>query len=160
MSAGETDEAEVRGRKLDWARATLTQGELLDGFAIHCADELDDVEVVAAGPVAVTLRWRRETTQVALRSDVAGACDLQGGPHLLLGPLEDSVVACFLDDADLRGRVAIYDLALLEKVSAVRSSIIVHFEWFLRDAYGVKVVPSEAFTSGLVQRGIISLGMG
>ena len=34
------------------------------------------------------------------------------------------------------------------------------FEWFLRDLYGVKVVASDAFTRGLVDRGIISLGFG
>jgi hypothetical protein len=35
-----------------------------------------------------------------------------------------------------------------------------YFEWFLRDAYGVKLLPAPAFTQGLVDRGIISLGMG
>ena len=33
-------------------------------------------------------------------------------------------------------------------------------EAFLRDVYGVKVVASDAFTRGLVDRGIISLGFG
>jgi hypothetical protein len=30
----------------------------------------------------------------------------------------------------------------------------------LRDAYGVELLPSLAFTQGLIDRGIISLGMG
>jgi hypothetical protein len=30
----------------------------------------------------------------------------------------------------------------------------------LRDAYGVKLMPVPAFTQGLIDRGIISLGMG
>jgi hypothetical protein len=42
----------------------------------------------------------------------------------------------------------------------VRSSVFVYLEWFLRDTYGVKILPESAFTSGLVERGIISLGMG
>jgi hypothetical protein len=42
----------------------------------------------------------------------------------------------------------------------VRSSAFVYFEWFLRDAYGVKLMPVPAFTQGLIDRGIISLGMG
>jgi hypothetical protein len=42
----------------------------------------------------------------------------------------------------------------------VRSSVFVYFEWFLRDEYGVKLLPSPAFTQGLIERGIISLGMG
>ena len=52
------------------------------------------------------------------------------------------------------------DLGRLEKVNASRTSAFVYFEWFLRDLYGVKLVPCEAFTRGLVERGIISLGMG
>jgi hypothetical protein len=36
----------------------------------------------------------------------------------------------------------------------------VYFEWFLRDVYGVKLLPSAAFTAGLIDRGILSLGMG
>ncbi len=35
-----------------------------------------------------------------------------------------------------------------------------YVEWFLRDAYGVKMLPSAAFTAGLIERGILSLGMG
>ena len=42
----------------------------------------------------------------------------------------------------------------------MRSSAFVYFEWFLRDAYGVKLLPASKFTQGLVERGIISLGMG
>jgi hypothetical protein len=38
--------------------------------------------------------------------------------------------------------------------------VAVFLEWFLRDAYGVKVLASAAFTQGLVSRGVISLGMG
>ena len=52
------------------------------------------------------------------------------------------------------------DLGRLEKVNASRTSAFVYFEWFLRDLYGVKLVACEAFTRGLVERGIISLGMG
>ena len=51
-------------------------------------------------------------------------------------------------------------LTRLEKIVAVRSSVFVYLEWFLRDTYGVKIVPESSFTSGLVGRGIISLGMG
>ena len=44
--------------------------------------------------------------------------------------------------------------------SSRRSSAFVYFEWFLRDAYGVKLEPAAAFTQGLIERGVISLGMG
>ena len=54
----------------------------------------------------------------------------------------------------------VFDPDRLEKTGAVRSSVFVYFEWFLRDAYGVKVLPAPAFTRGLIDRGIISLGMG
>jgi hypothetical protein len=66
----------------------------------------------------------------------------------------------FIEDEGLRSRVAVLDLARLEKIAAVRSSVFVYLEWFLRDAYGVKILPESAFTGGLVGRGIISLGMG
>ena len=52
------------------------------------------------------------------------------------------------------------DLAGLAKAGALRRSIAVFLEWFLRDAYGVKVLASAAFTQGLVSRGVSSLGMG
>ena len=42
----------------------------------------------------------------------------------------------------------------------MRSSVFTYFEWFLMESYGAKVVASSSFTAGLVERGIISLGMG
>ena len=35
-------------RPIEWAERRLTQGELLAGFARHCADELDEVAVEAS----------------------------------------------------------------------------------------------------------------
>ena len=75
----------------------------------------------------------------------------------------DAVIMDTVSDSGLsalRSRLALYDLNRLQKISAVRSSVFVYFEWFLRDIYGVKVVPAETFTRGLVDRGIISLGFG
>ena len=48
----------------------------------------------------------------------------------------------------------------LEKINAVRSSVFVYFEWFLRDEYGVKLLTAAEFTRALVARGVLSLGMG
>ncbi len=79
---------------------------------------------------------------------------------MLLGAIGPRAAERFVEDAALRSRVALLDLARLEKIAAVRSSIFVYFEWFLRDAYGVKVLAEPAFTRGLVDQGIISLGMG
>ncbi len=66
----------------------------------------------------------------------------------------------FAAEPSLRASLAIYDLGRLEKLGAVRSSVFVYFEWFLRDEYGVKLLSSAAFTQGLINRGIISLGFG
>jgi hypothetical protein len=77
-----------------------------------------------------------------------------------MAELTEPLVIALLDDPQLRSRLAVYDLARLEKANAVRSSVFVYFEWFLRDVYGVKVVASDAFTRGLVDRGVISLGFG
>ena len=68
------------------------------------------------------------------------------GPALLLGPIGPKTVERFLDDETLRSRVAVLDLARLEKIAAVRSSVFVYLEWFLRDDYGVKILAESAFT--------------
>jgi hypothetical protein len=81
----------------------------------------------------------------------------------LLGELADDeqlLVEEYLDDAELRARVALCDLDRLERLGAVRSSVFVYLEWFLRDAYGVKLLPNPWFTRGLIERGVIHLGMG
>ncbi len=145
-----------RDRQIDWAALSVTQGDVLDAFAVYCLDVLEDVEVLAESPTQLELAWRRERSSVVL----ADAPPEREEPTLALTELTEALVARLLDDASLRRRVAVYDLARLEKVNAVRSSVFVYFEWFLRDVYGVKVVASDAFTRGLVDRGIISLGFG
>ena len=150
-----------RGRPIEWATQTLTQGEVLDAFRDYCRAELDDVEVLESAPSRLGLGWRRERSSIELRAGFLFCERLAtNGPALLLGPIGPRAAQRFLDDEALRGRVAILDLARLEKIAAVRSSVFVYFEWFLRDEYGVKILPETAFTSGLVERGIISLGMG
>jgi hypothetical protein len=147
----------VTGRRVEWATQTLTEGEILDAFAEFSRDELDEVEVLEQAPERLQLAWRRERATLAIGPPNAVVPEL---PTLLLGELDDALVARFLDETALRERLAVYDLVHLQKVNAVRSSLFVHFEWFLRDAYRVKVLPAPAFTQGLVDRGIISLGMG
>jgi hypothetical protein len=145
-----------RERRIEWAALSVTQGEVIDAFAVYCRDALDDVEVLAESPTELQLAWRRERSTV----EVSDALPGREGPTLLLTELTIALVARLLDDATVRSRIAVYDLGRLEKVNAVRSSVFVYFEWFLRDAYGVKVVASDEFTRGLVDRGIISLGFG
>jgi hypothetical protein len=150
-----------RGRPIEWATQTLTQGEVLDAFGSYCRDELDDVEVLESAPSRLDLGWRRERSTIELRAGFL-FCERLAveGPALLLGEVGPRTVERFLDDEALRSRVAVLDLARLEKIAAVRSSVFVYFEWFLRDEYGVKILPEQTFTTGLVERGIISLGMG
>jgi hypothetical protein len=161
----EIDESELdavrRGRTIDWATRTLTQGEILDGFAAFCRDELEDVDLVEHAPSRLALGWRRERSTIELRAGFLFCERLAGeGPALLLGAIGPRAAERFVEDAALRSRVALLDLARLEKIAAVRSSVFVYFEWFLRDAYGVKILAEPAFTRGLVDQGIISLGMG
>ncbi len=157
-------EARAVARPLEWAAATVTQGELLAAFTAHCAEELDDVEVVSAAPAELVVRWRDETSTFLVRNGVVGVERRAGGAPLMviaeLGDHGDRLVQAYLADPSLRASVAVCDLALLERIGAVRSSAFVYFEWFLRDAYGVKLLPSAAFTAGLIDRGILSLGMG
>jgi len=161
----EADEAELddirRGRPIEWATQTVTQGEVLDAFHDYCRDQLDDVDVLEATPSRLALGWRRERSTIELRVGNLFCERLAvDGPALLLGPIGPKAVERFLDHETLRSRVALLDLERLEKIAAVRSSVFVYFEWFLRDTYGVKILPEQAFTTGLVERGIISLGMG
>jgi hypothetical protein len=146
----------ARERRIEWATKSLTQGEALDAFAAYC-EELDDLELLERTPTSLALSWRNRE-QVTVEA-VDGLPERET-PLLALTELTDELVARLLDDAALRARAAVFDLARLEKVNAVRSSVFVYFEWFLRDVYGVKVLPTNAFTQGLVERGIISLGMG
>jgi len=146
----------ARERRIEWAATSATQGEILDAFAVYCRHALEDVEVLAESQTRLDLAWRRERSSVELADTIPERRE----PTLVLMQLTDALVARLLDDASLRARIAVYDLARLEKANAVRSSVFVHFEWFLRDVYGVKVVASDAFTHGLVDRGIISLGFG
>ncbi len=133
--------------------------EVLAAFHRHAADELDDVEVLESSPSALVLQWRREVVDVQLRPTLEDVT-VPERPLLAIAPLESRVITRLLDDERLRAQLGIYDLARCAKASAVRSSVFTYFEWFLMEAYGAKVVASSSFTAGLVERGIISLGMG
>jgi hypothetical protein len=153
-----------RDTAFHWGERELTYGEVFDAFADHCAHDLDDVEVLERTPDVLVARWRSETSRLELRADFAGVESLAPGePTMLLGDVgeeEARLVEVYLDDAELRARVAVTDLDRLERIGAVRSSVFVYLEWFLRDEYGVKLLPNPRFTHGLIERGIIHLGMG
>ncbi|MSO57746.1 MAG: hypothetical protein EXQ77_01755 [Thermoleophilia bacterium] len=151
----------ARSRPLPWA--SLNVGAVFDAFAAHCADDLEDLEVVERSASVLEVRRRDERG----RAEIAvGALPLDGPlppvPRLLLADTagETGLVARFLEDTALRERVCVVDLALLEKVGTVRSSLLVYLEWFLRERYGVKLLPHEDLTRGLLARGTLSLGMG
>jgi hypothetical protein len=147
-----------------WGERELTYGEVFDAFADHCAGDLDDVEVLERSPDVLVARWRSETSRLELRDGFDGVRTLAPSePTMLLGAVGDDeawLVEAYLDDAELRSRIAVTDLDRLERIGAVRSSVFVYLEWFLRDEYGVKLVPNPRFTHGLIERGIIHLGMG
>jgi hypothetical protein len=151
-------------RRIDWAALSIAQGELLAAFADHCERDLDEVDVLERDDDVLVARWRRETSRLELRAGFASFERLASStPTMLLGDVEgdeERLIQLYVDDAELRGRVAICDLARLERIGAVRSSVFVYLEWFLRDEYGVKLLPSARFTQGLIDRGVISLGMG
>jgi hypothetical protein len=158
------DLAAALGRTLEYGAVTLTQGELLADFTRHCRDELDDVEVVESSASALVARWRQETCRIEVRPDTAGLEHLADSmPAMVIADLDAAgpdLIERFLTEPDLRRSVCVLDLVRLEKLGTVRSSVFVYLEWFLRDAYRVKVLPVATFTQGLIERGIIHLGMG
>jgi hypothetical protein len=133
--------------------------DVLAAFHDHAQNDLHDVDVLDAGPSALTLQWRRDVVDVQLRPTLEHE-PVPDRPLLAIAPLESAVIGRLLDDERLRAHLGVYDLSRREKASAVRSSIFTYFEWFLLEAYGMKVVASSSFTAGLVERGILSLGMG
>jgi hypothetical protein len=133
--------------------------DVLAAFHNHANTELDDVDVLEASPAALVLQWRREIVDVQLRPTLEDE-PIPQRPLLAIAPLESAVITRLLDDERVRAHLGVYDLQRREKASAVRSSVFTYFEWFLQEAYGMKVVASSSFTAGLVERGILSLGMG
>ena len=77
-----------------------------------------------------------------------------------LGARRGRRVQAYLADPALRASVAVCDLAppgahRQRPLQRVRLLRVVP-----ADAYGVKLLPAAAFTMGLIDRGILSLGMG
>src|SRR5439155_5496097 len=88
----------ARGRPIEWATQTLTQGEALDAFAAYC-EEIDDLELVERTPSSLGLSWRgREQVTVEL----ADTLPERDAPLLALTEISDELVARFLDDEALR----------------------------------------------------------
>ena len=151
-------------RTIEWGTHTTTQGDVLAAFADHCRDELTDVEVVEGGPTSLEVRWRSETSRFELRNGFLGIDRLAGDARRCFSARSGRTCGlwsrCFSTVRSYAQKLAVCDLELLERLGAVRSSAFVYLEWFLRDAYGVKLLPAAAFTQGLIDRGVISLGMG
>ena len=151
----------VRERPIEWASLTTSQGELFDSLSAHFRDELDEVELHAEAPTALDVAWRRERATVELRAGFV-ECERLGAerPAIVVGPLDDALSERLAASRSCASGSSSTTSRRSPKAGAVRSSVTVFLEWFLRDAYGVKVLASAAFTQGLVSRGVISLGMG
>lgn len=152
-------------RVIEWGQTTTTQGEILAAFARHADEELEDVTVVERDADRLTLRWRREVAHFELRAGLAGCAALasRDEPRMLLSDLDratDGFIEAFAGDPVMRNGLIVQDLHRLEKLGTARASVFVHFEWFLRDVYGVKLLNTGEFTQRLIALGVISLGMG
>ena len=73
-------ERAVRSRRLEWVGRSLDQGDVFDAFARHCGEELDEVDVLGAGPTQLKLGWRRERAAVDLRAGTV-ACAWSASPR-------------------------------------------------------------------------------
>jgi hypothetical protein len=106
-------EAEVeearRGRVIEWATQTVTQGQVLDTFHDYCRDELDDVDVFDATPSRLELAWRRERSTVEVARILF--CERLAAEGLpTTGPIGPKATKRFLDD-ETPSRVALLDLS-------------------------------------------------
>jgi hypothetical protein len=152
-------------RAIEWGQTATTQGEILAAFATHADEELDDVTVVERDIDRLTLQWRREVAHIELRAGLVGCTALaaRDEPRMLLSDLDrasDGFIETFAGDPVMRNGLIVQDLHRLEKLGTARASVFVHFEWFLRDVYGVKLLNTGEFTQRLIALGVISLGMG
>ena len=157
--------ARAGARQLEWGATVVTQGELLAAFAAHCAEELDDVEVVSRAPAELVVRWRDETSRFLVaerlpRDRAAARRAAVDGARRPRAPRRTASSRRIVADRPSARRSPSATSAAWSASARVRSSAFVYFEWFLRDAYGVKLLPAAAFTQGLIDRGVISLGMG
>ena len=115
---------------IEWASQTVTWGAVLSGFAGHCRDELDDVDVEEERGRLVA-RWRRETSLIELRTGFVECAKLATEtPTMLLGDIDrdlGTLVESFASDVALRSRLAVIDLRRLEKINANRGIISLGF---------------------------------
>ena len=81
-----------RDRRIDWAAASVTQGEILDAFSAYCRDALDDVDVLAESSTRIDLAWRRERSSVETTDVLPGRDD----PTLVLTELTGKLVTRLL----------------------------------------------------------------
>lgn len=152
-------------RMIEWGQTATTQGAILAAFADHADEELHDVTVVEREVDRLTLQWRREVAHFELRAGLVGCAALaaRDEPRMLLSDLDrvsDGFIETFAGDPVMRNGLIVQDLNRLEKLGTARASVFVHFEWFLRDVYGVKLLNAGEFTQRLIALGVISLGMG
>jgi hypothetical protein len=95
----------VRTRRVEWGTQSPGQGEVLDALAVHCRDELDEVELLSAEPMRLRLGWRRERALVELRAGTVAVDRLPREELLLLPcPVSDSAVARLAEDQRLAAR--------------------------------------------------------
>ena len=86
----------VRGRAVEWASLSTTQGELFDALTAHYRDELDEVELHAISPTALDVAWRRERATVELRAGFVECERLAAErPAIVLGPLPGQLASLF-----------------------------------------------------------------
>ena len=141
----EVEEAR-RGRAIEWATQTVTQGEILDAFCDYCRDELDDVDVLDATRAASALLAPRAQHGRDTRGVTRSASARRRGPGAPARPdRPEGDGALPRRRGPARPRRGLRPGAAGEDRRGALE-LFVYFEWFLRDLYGVKILPANAFT--------------
>lgn len=108
----------------------------------------------------VRYSYQRSALTVVVRLAPAGLAYLTRIEDLMIiTPVvgrEQAVAEILLRCPAVYRRVGIYDLSAGVKMSVVSNPLFALFEWFLRDEYGWRSVPSPAFTRALVRTGLLA----
>jgi hypothetical protein len=149
-------------------KGDLTIGKLLDDFSSYYWNG-PDVDPPAGSKAVEAWGGRglfssNRTHYVLIRPHPIRLSAHEEAYLLLLCNLPEAVskvsAGLFVKSRPMRQRVALFDPEQGHRFNLTRSEVFVHFERFLKRAYGIRLEPDPALTQGLLDVGLLSFGTG